>query len=153
MLPISATAKPMKQASSVLFLTCIYLFKSSTEFIWFLREPKLPPELLKNGAATSLLSSSEEAQLQFCKVSHQPSHLSGFRFYFFSHQRENPSTCFICKSLYILCLNYTVVPVLNTSMRVFFICPCNRWEGVCVSCDKSNTAGTLQAVYVQVSDR
>lgn len=48
---------------------------------------------------------------------------SGARFYFFSLQRENPGSCLICQSMYILCPSYTLVPVLDASMRVFlFAC-------------------------------
>lgn len=70
-LPISVTTEQIKQVSSLLFPHLIYLFKRSTEFIQFPREPKPPPELFRNGAATSLPISSKEAQRLFCEVRHQ----------------------------------------------------------------------------------
>lgn len=100
-------------------------------------EPRLPPEDLKKWGSY-FPAQQQQGGTDVVLQSQPPAvpGLSAFRFYFPSHQRENPGTCFICKSLYILHLNYTPVSVLNTSLRVFLLAHAIA-EAVCVSHDKA----------------
>lgn len=98
----------------------INAFKTSMEITWFLSEPKLPPEGLRNWVSRLPVQKQTRWRCGCAKwaIWHPlPEWLSFFLF--FSHQRENPCSCCVCKRLCTLCPSYTSVHVLNANMRVF----------------------------------